>query len=234
MKTTFKFLTLILFITFSSCDNSKKIEYKYAESPKVLACDFPNSNLYNEAIYSFENDITNTYDIKNKSVPRSYTSLITALMRGNFKIEDVASAHTLKIAQQLKNETDLWTTENGKSSMNYSHPIVDCMVNNIKNSDTQKTMNALLSTNSMRPKIILPILSANARTMQNDGSLKSYLAFDFFYSQLLDTKLEALKNPNPQPEPEPAKPSVNGVDLNRPASATPIKTAKDEHAGHNH
>jgi len=80
----------------------------------------------------------------------------------------------------------------------------------------------------MSPKIILPLLSSSARVIQTDGSLKAYVAFDLFYSKLLNTKLEDLKNPNPQPEPEPAKPAVNGIDLNK----TPPPT--DPHAGHNH
>lgn len=234
-KTIFKLFTLLFFVTISSCDSPKKMDYKFADSPKVLTCDFANSDLYNEAVHSFENDILNTYDMKFKNGAKSYSSFINFSMRNSIKIEDIASEHSLKIAQALKTESDLWSTTDGKSSLNYSHPLVDCMVNNIKTSDIKRTMNALLSTNSMRPKLILAPLSSSSRAMQADGSLKAYVAFDFFYSKLLNTKLEDLKNPNPQPEVEPAKPAVNGVDLNKTPTTTHVKaTEKDAHAGHSH
>lgn len=194
MKTTFKFLTLALItITFYCCDSSKKINFKFAKSPSILACDFDNSTLYKEAIYSFEDDIVNAYDSINKTASRAYPGFINAAMRGTIKIEDIASPHSLKIAQNLKNETNLWSISNNKASLNYSHPLVDCMVNNIKTNSVKQTMNALLATNSMRPKIILAPIATTARSLQGDGSLKAYVAFDFFYSKLLNTKLEDLK-----------------------------------------
>ena len=71
--------------------------------------------------------------------------------------------------------------------------------------------------------------------MQADGNLKSYVAFELYYSQLLDLKLEDLKNPKPQPQPEPAKPSVKTVDLNKMSKNTvKAEEKKDDHAGHNH
>lgn len=232
-QTTFTLFTLFILFTFSNCNNAKKIEYKFAESPKVLACDFPNGDLYNEAIHSFENDIINTYDMKSRSAAKSYSSFVNFSMRGNLKANDIASEHSLKIAHLLKEESDLWSNVDGKKSLNYSHPLVDCMVNNMKTKDLKLTINALLSTNSMRPNLILAPLSSSARVMQADGSLKGYVAFDFFFSKLLDTKLEELKNPNPQPI-ETAK-TDQKVDFNKaPKPNAPVSTETDPHAGHNH
>ncbi|WP_034059630.1 hypothetical protein [Lacinutrix jangbogonensis] len=237
MKTIFKLLALVILVTFSSCDNSKKIEYKYAESPKLLACDYPNGDLLKEAVYSFENDITNAYDEKYKNVTKGYSSFINYRVRGNVNIKDIASEHSLKIAKALKEDTSLWVTTNGKTSLNNSHPLIDCIANNIKDKDIKATYNALLATNSLKPKLILPLLSSSAKVMQADGNLKSYVAFELFYSQLLNVKLEDLKNPNPKPQPEPAKPSVKGVNFNStPKQVIPAKAQekKDAHAGHNH
>lgn len=214
-NTTIKLLALVILVTFSNCNNSKKIDYKYAESPKLLACDFPNGELYKEAVHAFENDIVNAYDMKFRNTTKAYSSFINFRSRGSMKITDVASEHSLKIAKALKEDAELWTTTNGVTTLNTSNPFVDCITNNIKDKDIKTTYTALLSTNSLKPNLILPLLSNSARFIQVDGSLKSYVAFEFFYSQLLDVKLEQLKNPNPQPEPEPAKPAVKGVDFNR-------------------
>ncbi|WP_299252246.1 hypothetical protein [uncultured Lacinutrix sp.] len=236
MQTTFKFLALLIFVTFSSCNNSKTIDYKYSESPKVLACDFPNGDLLQEAVYAFENDIINSYDMQYRNAAKSYSKLISTRLRGQLKLTDIASEHSLKIAKALKEDSSLWVTNNGVTSLNTSHPVVDCIANNIKDKGIKTTYNALLSTNSLKPNLILPLLSGSTRFIQADGSLKTYVALEFFYSQLLNTTVEELKNPNPQAQPEPAKPSVNGVDLNRtPKQEVPKKGAtNDPHAGHNH
>ncbi|WP_452223177.1 hypothetical protein [Lacinutrix chionoecetis] len=234
MKTTFKLFTLFILVTFSSCDNAKKMEYKYAESPKLLACDFPNGDLFNEAVYSFENDIINHYDKQNKNVTRAYSNFLSMRLRNKMDVKEFASEHSLNLAKALKTESDLWTTSNNNNniSLDYSHPIIDCIANNIKDKDVKTTYNALLATNSLKPELVLPLLIGNSRSIQIDGGLKSYVALDFFYSKLLDLKLEDLKNPNPEEQPNPAEPAINGVDINR--TPQPITPEQDPHAGHNH
>lgn len=236
MKITIKLLALVILVTLLGCDNSKTIEYKYAESPNLLACDFPNGDLLKEAVYSFEKDIVNTYDKKFENVTKSYSSLINFRLRGSVNVKDIASEHSLTIAKALKEDASLWQTNNGQTTLNYSHPLIDCLANNIKDNDIKVTYNSLLSTNSLKPNLILPLLSGSARLIQADGSLKTYIALELFYSQLLNVELEQLTNPNPQAQPEPATPSVNDVNLNKTQKqATPLKAIeKDPHAGHNH
>lgn len=236
MKTTIKLLSLAILVTFSSCDNSKKIDYKYAEKPKLLACDFSIGDLLKEAVYAFENDIINTYDIKTKNITKAYTSFINFRSRNNLNVKDIASIHSLEIAKALKENSSLWTINDGVTTLNKSHTFIDCIANNIKDKDVKTTYNALLTTNSLKSNLILPLLSSSSRSIQTDGSLKSYVALEFFYSQLLDVKLEELKNPQPKIDPEPAKPAVQNVDLNKtPQKTTPAKVIEvDPHAGHNH
>ncbi|MEJ6792700.1 MAG: hypothetical protein QNK89_08255 [Lacinutrix sp.] len=222
-KIIFKLLALLILVIFSNCDNSKTIDYKYIENPNPLACDYECGDLYKEAVFSFENDIINTYDPKFKNPAKSYSSFINYRLRGTMKVKDVASEHSLKIAKALKKDNSIWTTSNGLTVINKSHPLVDCIANNIKDKDIKATFNSLLATNSLKPSLILPLLSNSSRYIQADGSLKSYVALELFYSQLLDVELKDLKNPNPQPEP--AKPSVNGFNTNKtPKPAVPAKS----------
>ena len=236
MKTTFKRLALVLLVTFSSCDNAKKMEYKYAESPKLLACDFPNGDLLKEAVYSFENDLSTIYRFPKTNLAKSYSTFILQRQRGKLNAKEIASEHSLNLAKALKKEAHLWSTVNTTPTLNSSDPLMDCIVNNIINDDIKRTYNALLSTNSLNPKLVLPLLNGTSRFVKSDGSLRTYVALELFYSQLLDTKLEELKNPNPQVQPEPAKPSVNSVNLNNtPKQVAPVKVEeKAPHAGHNH
>lgn len=237
-KTTFKLLSLLFIATLSSC-NTNNVDYKFTDSDKVLTCELANVKLYNEAIHSFENDLINNYDKQKKTTSRAYSQFVNAASRNSFKIEDIASAHSLKIAHALKNDATLWANTNGETTLDYSNALMKCISENIKEKRIKQTFNALLSTNSMRPKIVLPSLRNSARAMQSKPSLKAYLAFDFFYAKLLNVKLEDLKNPDPQPEPEaapapaPAKPAINNIDLNKVPKTTP-KAPVDAHAGHNH
>lgn len=230
MKTTFKLLALVILVTISSCDNAKKIEYKYAESPKLLACDFPDGDLYKEAIYSFENDIINAYDMQNKNATKAYSNFINFSLRRSLDVKNIASERSLKIAKALKKDSNLWATNNDVNTLNKSHSLIDCIANNIKDKDIKATYNALLSTNSLKPNLILPLLSSSVRSIQADGSVKSYVALELFYAQLLNVELEELKISNPQPEP--VKPALNNINLN----GAPVKTEtkEDPHAGHNH
>jgi hypothetical protein len=216
MRTTCKLLALLILMTFSNCDSSKKMDYKYADNQNPLACDFPDGDLYKEAIYAFENDLINAYNPQKTNIAKTYTTFLSLSSRSNFKVEDIASEHSLNIAKLLKEDTSLWTTTNGVVWLNKSHPLVDCIANNLKDRDIKTTFNALLATNSLKPSLFIPLLSNNnSRFIREDGSLKSYLALELFYTKLLDVELEQLKNPNPEPQLEPAKPSVTGFDVNK-------------------
>lgn len=238
MKTkTFKLLALLILVTLYNCNNAASIDYKFSENAKALACEFPNSALLEEAIHSFENDILNHYDAKNKKASKAYASFINFNNRSNFNVKEVASAHSLKIAHAIKGEINLWANTNGTITLDRSGSMVNCISKNIKDPAIKTTFNALLATNSLRPKVILPPLASVARKMEQDGSLKAFLAFEFFYSKLLDVKLEDLKNPNPKEPTQPVKPSVKGVDLNKTPSLNPAKKVEktqEPHAGHTH
>jgi len=213
-----KHIVLVIAIAFSSCKKSKTVDYKYADSPKVLSCNLSNGDLFHDAIYAFNNDLINTYDKQKSNGSRIYSNFVNFSSRGKINVEDIASKHSLKIAKALKAESNLWHIENGKTSLNASHPLVDCIANNIKDKDIKATFNALLSTNSLKPKLILPLLNASPGAVQTDWNLKSYIAFELFYSQLLEVELAQLKNPNPKPDVKPAQPLIKNVNFNqRPA-----------------
>ena len=60
MRTKFYFIILFILCFATSCKKENAFtELKFADKPVVLACENLNSKLYNEALYSFENDILN-------------------------------------------------------------------------------------------------------------------------------------------------------------------------------
>lgn len=213
MKTKlFKLFVVASIITFTSCKKEEGIiiDYKYADQPKVLACEFTQAQLYNEAIHSFENDIRKKYDKKSESAARAYSPFLSEALNGRLKIEDVASEHSLAIAKALKKDASLWRIEGNNTTLNYSNPLVDCIANNIKDQGLKTTFNALLSTNSMRPNLILTPLRGYARQIKSDGSIAAFIAFEFYYSKLLNMEPSQLKKPEVV-----AKKPANKVDFNK-------------------
>ena len=64
MNSNLKLIALFLGMTLLSCKNENTLpEFKYTDKPVALTCNDVNSKLYNEALYSFEDDIAKTNQI---------------------------------------------------------------------------------------------------------------------------------------------------------------------------
>jgi hypothetical protein len=199
MKTKIYITTFLLVFTLISCKKENTLsEYKYADKPMVLPCDNLNSKLYNEALYSFEDDILNFYGKDKKNLLSSYSQFLRFAIYGRVKYQDIVSEHTLKVFDALKNDTDLWDLNSAKSHLNYSSKLMDCISKNIKNKDLKTTLNALLTTNSMSPELYgAPVLASYSLAL-NDKALASYVAFDMYYAKLFDVDLTQVGKEKPK------------------------------------
>ncbi len=200
MKSNLKLITLFLGITLLSCKNENKLpEFKYSEKPIALTCNDLNSKLYNEALYSFENDILTFYS-KNKPNPsliQAYSQFIRNASYGRAKYEDIVSEHTLNIFKALKLDNDLWDANNTKSHLNYNSKVIKCIADNIKDKNLKTTFKALLSTNSMSPKLFAAPLNTKYRNVLSDKFLASYVAFDLFYANLFNVDFSKVNSEKP-------------------------------------
>jgi hypothetical protein len=188
MNTKFYYIALILIFSLSSCKKETTFtDFKFSDKPATLACENLNIKLYNEALYSFEDDILNFYQRNDKkSLLSSYSQFIRLSLYNRANLKDIVSEHTLKVFEALKNETELWDLNNPKSHLNYNGPLMDCISNNITDQNLKTTLNALLSTNSMSPKLFGAPMATNYSLSLRDKYLASYVAFDLFYARLFD------------------------------------------------
>lgn len=189
MNSNLKLIALFLGMTLLSCKNENTLpEFKYTDKPVALTCNDVNSKLYNEALYSFEDDILTFYskDKPNPSLIQAYSQFIRNASYGRVKYEDIISKHTSTIFEALKQDNSLWDANNTKSHLNYNSPIIKCIGDNIIDKNLKTTFNALLSTNSMSPKLFAAPLSAKYRNVLSDKHLASYVAFDLFYANLFN------------------------------------------------
>ncbi|WP_417235981.1 hypothetical protein [Bizionia paragorgiae] len=231
MKTLLLKSTLILFtLSLLTCKNEGRITYKYAEQPDLITCDLKNADLYNEAVYSFENDILTQLDESNQGLLQAYKKFILLTLYGHLKVEDIASEHSLKLAKQLKKDKQLWMETAGARSLNHEGLLMDCITNTVKDKDLQTTFNALLSTNSLNPRTILTPLRNNPIHLLTDGSVKSFMAFEYYYPALMDIEASQLTAKD-KPSADNASDNVN----KKPALELKQEPKlKDIHEGHNH
>ncbi|MFL1011909.1 hypothetical protein [Flavisericum labens] len=185
-------LPLILFLslfTLVGCKKDKTFtNYKYADKPAVISCEGVNSKLYNEAVYSFENDILNFYGKgnQNTTLARSYIQTIRTSVNSQLKFDQIVSKHTYEVFEALKNETALWDANNNKSHLNYDGKTMGCISNNIKDQALKTTLDALLSTKTMSPKLFGAPLITKYNSAMNDKYLALYIALDLFYAKMFD------------------------------------------------
>jgi hypothetical protein len=199
MKTKFHLIAFLLIINVTSCkqENAFK-DFKFSEKPSKLVCNNLNNMLYNEALYSFEQDITNFYSKDKRSLLSAYSQFIRLTNYNRVKYRDIASEHTLKVFEALKNEPELWDANNSNSHLNYNSPLMNCVSDNISDKDLKTTLKALLSTNSMSPRLFAPPLLSNYGLTMGDKYLASYVAFDLFYAKLFDVDFSIIEKEKPK------------------------------------
>lgn len=223
MKTLFlKLFAITLLITSTSCKKEETVilsEYKFEEKGIVLNCDKMDLKLLNEALFSFENDILNALAQDKKNLSQAYAQFTRTAVSGRANYEDIVSLHSLAIFEVLKSKQELWDLNNPNSKLNYNSTLLQCIADNIKSKDLKTTLHALISTNSMNPKLFGPALNSEYRSAITDKYLSAYMAFDLFYAKLFDVDINK------------EKVDSNKLTTNPPTTPTP---AVDSHAGHNH
>lgn len=194
-------ITLFLTITFFSCKQNIFNEYKYNDKPNVLVCEELNTKLYQEALYSFEDDIVKYYSKTNPNANLiiAYSQFTRAAIYGRVEYENIVTEHTLKIIEALKKEENLWAPNNFESKLNYKSEIIKCISKNLNDKNIKTTFNALVSTNSMAPKLFGTALKAEHGNALNDKYLAIYIALDFYYAKLYELDLTEIDFDKPKP-----------------------------------
>jgi hypothetical protein len=180
------FLLVIITLLSPSC-KEQELEYLYSDKNDFLECTTDiNNALYKEALYTFEQDILDYHNAKSSDIISCYVSFLHRTSNNNIDYKDIISSHTLLVLEALKEDTTLWDFESKKSNLNYKSPIIKCISNNIQNKDIKTTFDALLSVNSMDPKLFEPAYAPKYEELINDKYLALYVALDLYYAKLFD------------------------------------------------
>ncbi len=218
MKSTIKILTIIFILTSYSCkrNTANLANYKYADKEQKINCSSQNNKLLNEAIYSFEDDIIKQYDPQNNDLNRAYSIYLRqALNARTIPYANFTAKHSVEIANALKNDG----IYHADGSLNYQSELVECIASNIRDKRIRTTLNALLSTNSMRKNLFQETLKSNMQQIYVDKYLSLYVALEYYYPGVLKEDFSKVDFENRK------KPTKN-TNTQNPKIKTPQKNEK--------
>ncbi len=212
MKT--RFIYFVICLTLVNCKNPQtEIELKHSDKPAIVNCNTLDTKLFNEALYNFEEIITEYYVTNNPNPNYAYRMFLNESTNNKTNYNNLSNEHSLAIFEALKQIDGLWIVKNNTISLNYNHDIFQCIGDNIKDVDLKTTYNALLSTNSMSIRMLKDVLISKSSRLNSDKYLATYVALELFYSKLSNVDLSKKQE-------APAK--------------TKLREENDPHAGHNH
>ena len=206
MNTKFKLIFFAIGFVLTSCKNENQAEtvtlseYKFSEKGMPVDCDGIDSQLLNEAIFSFEDDIYTFFMSRspNPNLALTYAQFISTTNNDRVNYAEILTPHTVEIFEVLKTNAELWNINNSANNLNYNSDFFNCVSNNIRDNNLKTTLQSLLKTGSMSPKLFIAPLSARYSQALNDKYLAAYIAFDLFYAKLFDVDLTQVKEREPK------------------------------------
>lgn len=208
-----RFIYFVICLILISCkEKQPELVLKYSDKPALINCNTNHSDLFNEAIYSFEEILIDNFANKNANLTNSYRNFLKESTNNTANYNNISNDHTLAVFEALKNVEGLWIKKGNEMSPNYNHEIFSCIGDNIQDKDLKATYNALLTTNSMSMRMLKDVLIAKSSRLNTDKYLATFVALELYYSKLSDVDLskKELKPTNTKHKEE------------------------DPHAGHNH
>lgn len=180
---------LFLVVICIGCNQKPKLNFQFADLTQNISCTSTNDALLNEALHSFEQDIFVKYDSVKKLHRTAYARFITRGILGSEDYNALASVHSLEIRDALL-EAGILITNGTKSNLNYTHPDVQCIINNMKDTALKTTINALIETNSMDPTLFDSRLRNIGSSIANKPYQATYIALDAYYQNLVNITLD--------------------------------------------
>lgn len=166
------------------------VEFKFQHQPDVVTCAGFDNELAKELLYSFESDIEAYYNFgryeegTELSLLYAYSNFAYTGARGEADFNSISSAHSLKLHEWLKNESDIYTKNNDTLRLNYAHPFVNCLIANIDNENIRNTIQNLVDANSMSSEIMASPIRQNYKDAMSDKDFAMYLSLDIYYKYL--------------------------------------------------
>ena len=192
-------LILVTIATLSSCSDSDPFPYKYQNEQQVINCSNSDSKIMNEALYAFREDISRYFlkEIQKKDYLNflySYQQYIYRGAKGNLFYNEIVSDHTIKVYNELLKQDNLFIKTKGKSNLNYKNEFVQCLINNIQNTEMKNKIIDLINVDYLSPDVMAENYRITTEDANTDPNFLMFIALDTYYQRLLDLDIP---NTNP-------------------------------------
>lgn len=175
--------------TVLSCEKVKTpLVIHHADKEQPITCGGDKSALLNEVLHQFEEDISNTYDPVDKLPYKAYSTYLYAGLSGTANYDRIVSKHAIDLRKILVLEGVI-EEGIGLSNLNYKHPFVQCIFDNMKDKNLVKTIRNLEEIGAMTPSLFNTRMKNYARTTKTDRYAALYIALDTYYQRLTMTEV---------------------------------------------
>jgi len=192
-----KIITLysLTFLLLASCNNKEaKFLYKYENQNDLFGCSAIDMKLIKEAVYAFEEYSKEFYSFQNpKSVEQGYYFYLKISITNRLPAIEFINPHIIKVRDALKDEKDLWITKNNETTLNFNHPIVNCISKQMIDPEVKKLFNFLIETNTFSTEVFLASIKRGDERIKDDKAFNTYLVLDTFYERILNVDFNNLK-----------------------------------------
>ncbi|MBT8286996.1 MAG: hypothetical protein HKN00_11595 [Flavobacteriaceae bacterium] len=182
MKHTLFIIFVILTVT--SCKQVKKPDFKFQDQPDLFSCSSVDMELTKEAVYVFEDYISEHYAFLSHQPAEGYHNYLKLLLDDRSPAGEFFSDYLIEFKDYLKSQDELWIVSNGQLRLNNDHELVTCIINNIQNEELKNTIDALVRSNTASNELLGPILFRNKESMISDRALATYVVFETFFPKL--------------------------------------------------
>ena len=183
----------LLFVTLVMAACNQGPEYRYQDQSRVVNCSGMSEDLMHDLLYSFREDIGMYYNqytdyIKgtNGYYFEAFGQYVYFGFSGTARFDDIASEHSRALLQELRKVKDFWIIKNGQERLNYNHPYLVCLIDNIKDDDLRNSLLNLRQAKSLSPELIAESMRINFQKILADPNLSMYMALDGFYQPLIN------------------------------------------------
>lgn len=193
---------VLLFLILATVSCKKQVTYKYQDKPQEVTCEGADKALMHEALYSFQEDINEYFKDKgtgSKNITKAYAKYVFMGTMGNLPFATISSRHSRALLEQLKSQPDLYIKKDGRTILNFKHPYVICLVDNLKNKEVQRILKGLMQVNDMRPELVSEPYRIHVRDAQTDKNFAMLIALQTYYANLADidfSQVEKQSNQN--------------------------------------
>lgn len=185
-----KILFLFSVIILMGCKET--IDFKYTDRDKVLNCKDADNKLMQEALYSFQDDIgkaTPNNRYKEGTPPYykfAYANYIYKGVNEEANYQEIASLHSIAIADLLHDDQDLWVGSKPNIKLNYQSNYVQCLIDNFDNKAVKQTFQNLNEANSLSLRLLVDTFMLNVKDAETDKDFALFIALDTYYRPLLN------------------------------------------------